>query len=89
MSKMGEYAIERQRELANRRPRKKASVPGNVPTAIRDQQIDAKIAECITQGIDEPTATSLVVQWNSMRASPMKVGLLKKRVYLAYQAQAT
>ena len=87
MSKMGVYAIQRQEELSKRGRGKKNQEPGNVPTVLRDQYVDAKIAECVIQGLDEVAANALVVTWNSIQPSPMKVGHIKKRIYIAYHSQ--
>lgn len=87
MSKMGEYSIQRQEELSRRGNGKKHQEPANVPTVFRDQQVDIKIGECIKLGLDEATATTTIVEWNSKQPSPMKIGLVKKRVYFAYLDQ--
>jgi hypothetical protein len=86
MGKSGEWAMERQQELARGRQRKENKEPGNVPTALRDQHVDAQIADCIKTGLDEADAVLRVVGWNAIQPSPMKVGLLKKKIYLAYHA---
>ena len=86
MSKMGEYAMERAIEEAKHRPRIPIKTPGNVPTALRDQQVDAKIANCIKKCLDEATAAAEITVWNAEQPSPLKVTILKQRIYLAYRA---
>ena len=86
MSKMGEYAMERAIEEAKHRPRVRVKKPGNVPTALRDRQVDAVIAECRKTGLVEATAAVRVLAWNTKQPSPLKESVLKQRIYLAYRA---
>lgn len=78
-----EEVLEREGQRRRQKPNKDKN---NVPTAARDVAVDAQIAECIKQGVDQAEAERLTLEWNAKQASPMKVGLVKQRVYLAYQA---
>lgn len=87
MGGMSDYALEVQMEQANRRPRRdQDKEKKNVPMAVRDTLVEEKIAECIKQGINPDEAESLTLEWNAEQASPMKIGLVKQRVFLAYRA---
>ena len=86
MSKMGEYAMERAIEEAKHKPRIRIKKPGNIPTALRDQQVNAQVAECIKKGLNEAIATAEIIVWNANQPSPLKVSILRQRIYLAYQA---
>lgn len=87
MGGMSDYALEVQMEQANRRPRRKQDKEKkSVPTTVRDALVDEKIAKCIKQGINQDETERLTLEWNAEQASPMKVGLVKQRVFLAYRA---
>jgi hypothetical protein len=86
MSKMGEYAVERERELAQHRPRIRVKKPGNVPVALCEQRADTLIAECIKKGLDAAAADAEIIVWNANQPSPLKVSVLRQRIYLAYRA---
>lgn len=87
MGRMADYALEvAMSQQAEVRRKKNSDDRKNLPTASRDAQVDMKIADCIKQGINLEDAVRVNVEWNAMLPSPMKVGLVKKRVYQAYVA---
>lgn len=77
-------------ELQAQRKRTKHDKPllrKNIPTALREEAAQAKIVECMKLGLSQHEAEERVVAWNSSEAAPLKIGEIKRLVYLAYKSK--
>ena len=88
MGGVSDLALDRQLQpKQGKRTKKRRGEKANVPTELRDAQVSAQIAACISAGMSLEDATSALVDWNSSQPSPMRVGLLRKRVYEAFTSK--
>lgn len=85
MSSSDELALVDEDGGRNRQHRKKDRK--NVPVDVRDARIDAQIASLIGEGRTREETEQFMLDWNASQPSPMHQGLLKKRIFLAYQPE--
>lgn len=85
MGRMGDWAMEVAQQRASKRKRRRNGEPReNVPAAVRDQRVDEEITACLKHGMTQEDASTRMLQWNADQPSPMKIGLLKRRIYEIY-----
>ncbi len=92
MSGMSDYALEKMLELRGKTTRKrktKNEERGNVPSAVQSANVDEEIQRLLALGWDSELVTQHLLDWNRGQPSPMAVGKLKKRLYLASQRQVS
>ncbi len=82
---ISDYALERAlREAKPARRRKSGKGDrGNVSSELQNARVDEKIRELLALGLDFELVTQHLLQWNQEQASPMAVGMLKKRLFFS------
>lgn len=82
---ISDYALEQKLkgEKSGRRRKPQKEDRGNIPADLQSSCVDEKIRELLTLSLDTELVTQHLLQWNQEQPSPMAIGQLKKRLFLA------
>lgn len=85
MGGMSDYALEVALNQRKGKRRSKNEERNNQPLAARDTAMNQVISDLIARRESLVIAEKFLLAWNAGQPSPMKVGMAKQRIYLAYK----